>query len=80
MSLPSGKRVRRPGIVAHRPVRLDPADVTTPPRHPRSPAHHRTLVDIAPRLTERQLEAAVNRADKLGLVDPERLLDYVAGA
>jgi very-short-patch-repair endonuclease len=33
----------------------------------------RTLADLATRLTEPHLEAAVNEADKLGLVDPERL-------
>ncbi|MEA2418077.1 MAG: hypothetical protein QOE60_283 [Thermoleophilaceae bacterium] len=33
----------------------------------------RTLVDLAHRLPPRELEAAVNEADKLDLVDPERL-------
>lgn len=32
-----------------------------------------TLIDLAPRLSKRQLEAAVNEADALDLVDPERL-------
>jgi len=70
--------VNRPGIAAHRPVHLDPADTTRRQGIPVTrPA--RTLVDMAPRLSERQLEAAVNRADKLDLIDPERLLRY-AGA
>lgn len=33
-------------------------------------------MDVASRLTERQLETVVNRADKLDLVDPEQLLEY----
>jgi len=33
----------------------------------------RTLIDLATRLTERELEAAVNEADKLDLVDPDSL-------
>jgi very-short-patch-repair endonuclease len=35
----------------------------------------RTLIDIAPRLGQGDLERAVNEADRLGLVDPESLLD-----
>jgi very-short-patch-repair endonuclease len=39
----------------------------------------RTLVDLATRLSAPQLEAAVNEADKLGLVDPERLRRALEG-
>lgn len=35
----------------------------------------RTLVDIAPQLDRGDLERAVNEADRLGLIDPEALLD-----
>ncbi len=35
----------------------------------------RTLVDIAPQLDREDLERAVNDADRLGLIDPEALLD-----
>jgi very-short-patch-repair endonuclease len=41
-------------------------------RHPVT-APARTLVDVAPRLERGELEAAVNAADKLDLVDPEGL-------
>ncbi|HET8862412.1 MAG TPA: DUF559 domain-containing protein [Solirubrobacterales bacterium] len=35
----------------------------------------RTLIDVAPRLDRGDLERAVNEADRLGLIDPEALLD-----
>lgn len=38
----------------------------------------RTLIDIAGRLDRTALERAVNEADRLGLIDPETLLDAVA--
>ncbi len=38
----------------------------------------RTLIDIAPRLTPRQRERAVNEADRLDLVDPEALREAIA--
>jgi very-short-patch-repair endonuclease len=62
---------RRPGITAHR--RSLTADDTT--------FHHgipvttpaTTIVDIAPKLSRHELEAAINEADKLDLIDPEAL-------
>jgi very-short-patch-repair endonuclease len=39
----------------------------------------RTLVDLAARLSRGELEAAVNEADRLGLVDPEGLREALAG-
>jgi hypothetical protein len=39
----------------------------------------RTLLDIATELDPRALERAVNEADKLDLVTPEELRDYVSG-
>jgi very-short-patch-repair endonuclease len=39
----------------------------------------RTLVDLAPRLAERELEAAVNETDKLDLADPEKLRAALGG-
>ena len=58
---------RRYGVVAHR--RAD-FDVT---RHHNIPvtAPVFTLVDIAPRLTRDELEAAINEADKRNLVNPQ---------
>jgi very-short-patch-repair endonuclease len=60
-----------PGITAHRRS-LTAQDLTT---------HHNipvttpicTLIDLAARLSAEQIERAVNQADKLDLVDPERL-------
>jgi very-short-patch-repair endonuclease len=65
--------VRQPaGIRVHRTTTLIPADLTTHREIPiTSPT--RTLIDLATVLDLRQLEAAVNEADKLDLVDPETL-------
>jgi very-short-patch-repair endonuclease len=71
VSIQSGGVRCQTGIVLHRRGALeDDADrcsgipVTTPVR---------TLLDIALQLSPYELEAAVNEADKLDLVDPERL-------
>jgi very-short-patch-repair endonuclease len=70
---------RRPrGVLLHRRRSLAPGDrtvhvgipVTTPIR---------TLVDIATQLGERQLEAAVNEADKRDLAHPEELRNALDG-
>jgi very-short-patch-repair endonuclease len=68
---------RRAGIAVHRAeraiVRVDRIPVTTPAC---------TLVELATRLTDDQLEAAVNEADKRDLIDPEALrsaLEPLAG-
>lgn len=77
VTLPPGGTRRRPGIVVHRgvreSVRLDFIPVTTPAC---------TLADLATRLTDAQLEAAINEADKRSLIDPEslrRALEPLAG-
>jgi very-short-patch-repair endonuclease len=58
--------------VVHRRRRLEKEDVTVREGVPvTSPV--RTLVDIAARLRTRDLERAINEADKLGLVDTEAL-------
>jgi very-short-patch-repair endonuclease len=61
-------RHRRPGIVTHRGereiTRRDNVPVTTPTC---------TLIDLAASLDARALEAAVNEADKLDLIDPDSL-------
>jgi very-short-patch-repair endonuclease len=71
VSIPAGKLRHRAGIRVHRRG-LDPRDVGRcqgiPVTQPIC-----TLVDLAARLPESQIEAAVNEADKLGLVDPEAL-------
>jgi very-short-patch-repair endonuclease len=80
VSVPAAAR-RRPGVVVHRRVALEATDVTSHQGIPvTTPV--RTLVDVATRLGRRELEAAVNEADKLDLVDPETLrsaLDRYAG-
>ena len=64
--------LRLPGIRVHRRLRLTENDVTTHRGIPVTPPI-RTLIDIAPTLTARELEAAMNEADKLDLIDPETL-------
>jgi very-short-patch-repair endonuclease len=69
----SDDRVRsRPGLRIHRRKALPGEDLGTVDRIPvTSPA--RTLIDLAVRLPAAQLERAVNEADRLDLIDPERL-------
>jgi hypothetical protein len=72
VTLPPGIDRRQRGIIVHRRSTLSPRDlthcngirVTTPIR---------TLIDLAPCLASAELEAAINAADKLDLVDPETL-------
>ena len=72
VSVPASAYRRRPGIVVHRRAclatdahRLHCQIPTTSPLQ--------TLVDIAPTLTQTDLEAAINAADKLDRIDPEIL-------
>jgi hypothetical protein len=61
-----------PGIRVHRRPTLPPDDLSTHHSIPiTSPT--RTLIDLATILFARELEAAVNDADKLDLIDPEML-------
>ena len=81
VSVPAVERHRVPGIRVHRRSNFGPDDIT---RHQGIPVIQPicTLVDLAARLPADQLEAAVNEADKLDLVDPEGLraaLDGLAG-
>jgi very-short-patch-repair endonuclease len=69
VSVPIRFKHRQRGIVVHRRLSFEATThegipVTTPIC---------TLVDMAATLTRDQLEAAVNEADSLGLVDPEQL-------
>jgi very-short-patch-repair endonuclease len=72
VSLPAGFRRSHPGIVVHRRRSLTTKELTS---------HHHipvttplcTLIDLATQLDRDQLEAAINQADKLDLVDPETL-------
>jgi len=77
VSVPVCRRVRPPGVKVHQRS-LQPADlaswrgvpVTTP---------ECTLLDVAPGLPRLRLEAAINEADKQGLVDPEALSAALEG-
>lgn len=72
VSVAENRSRRLEGVCAHRRRELDGAEraqrqgipVTTPAR---------TLIDLATLLPPTELEAAVNVADKLGLIDPEQL-------
>lgn len=71
LSVPLPLQRRRPGIVIHRRA-LGARDVTVRRGIPvTTPAC--TLVDVAARFDAARLEAAVNAADRLDLIDPERL-------
>jgi very-short-patch-repair endonuclease len=63
---PRAIRVHRRSRLAEDLTRRDGIPVTSPAR---------TLIDLAPTLGSRQLEAAVNAADRLDLIDPEQLRD-----
>jgi very-short-patch-repair endonuclease len=82
ISVPAHVARRRPGIVVHRRVALGASEktqrhgipVTTPVC---------TLIDLAARVNQSDLEAAINEADKRDLTDPEALraaLDDVVAA
>jgi very-short-patch-repair endonuclease len=81
VSVPVHLMRRPPGIVVHRRSRRGPWEVTVHDGIPvTSPAC--TLVDLATRLSRMELEAAINEADKLDLIDPEALrsaLEQLAG-
>lgn len=62
-------RIRRRELPGGDRTRRDGIPVTRPAR---------TLIDLAAVLAAEQLEAAVNEADKLGLIDPEALRSEVA--
>lgn len=75
ITVPPHVRRRRKGIRLHRRslgdhdlTRRDGIPITSPAR---------TLIDLAIRLGPEPLEAAVNEADKLGLIDPEELRQAV---
>jgi len=72
VSLAGGGKRRARGLVVHRRIVLKPADHRARHGIPvTSPA--RTLADLANRISSDELEAAINTADKLDLIDPERL-------
>ncbi len=72
VSVPSALVKRHAGIIAHRRSSLLRCDLTFRDGIPvTSPAA--TLIDLAARLPRRQLEAAINEADKRDLTNPDEL-------
>ena len=69
ISVIAGRQPRRDGIRIHRRASID----TTTYHGIPVTAPTRTLLDLATRISVRHLEAAVNNADKLDLIDPEQL-------
>jgi very-short-patch-repair endonuclease len=77
VSVPRNRNPRCPHVRIHR-RRLEPGDITSKAGIPvTSPA--RTLIDLAARLPYRRLEAAINAADKLDLIDPESMRTDLEG-
>lgn len=75
--VPARDRHRRPGIVAHRGPALEPAEVTTVERIPTTvPA--RTVLDLASGVGPRELEQALARAERQGLVTHDELSALMA--
>ena len=70
VSVPANRRIRREGIHVHRRNPMPPA--TTKCSIPLSQPLF-TLVDLAGTLETDPLEAAINEADRLNLIDPETL-------
>jgi very-short-patch-repair endonuclease len=77
VTIPAHRTIEEPGIRVYRSRTLEPCEVTTRRGIPVTTIG-RSLVDTAPRLTRAQLERAINEADRLGLIDPERLRDELA--
>lgn len=72
VSVPMKVARRRTRIAVHRRAALRPEDLALRDRIPVT-APVCTLIDIAPRVAPNTLEAAVNEADRLDLIDPETL-------
>jgi very-short-patch-repair endonuclease len=70
-------RPRQPGVRVHRRASFGRTDLALVGNIPvTGPAC--TLIDLAARLGTDQLEAAINEADKLDLIDPETLRDSLS--
>jgi very-short-patch-repair endonuclease len=75
VSVPASRAPHRPGITIHRRAH---AEVTSRNGIPITTCV-RTLIDLATRWTRDELELAINRADKLGIADPESLRSALDG-
>jgi very-short-patch-repair endonuclease len=72
VSLPRARRKRHPGILAHRPLRLEDSEIRVVDGIPVTDPV-RTLIDLASLLPRSRLEAAINAADRLDLVKEVQL-------
>jgi len=69
VSVPASRRAKAEGVKVHRRAHLETAHKDSIPLT--SPTA--TLIDLATQLSRDSLEGAINEADKLDLIDPERL-------
>lgn|SRR5881394_1147707 len=74
VSVPVSSLRRHGGVLVYRRPNLRSTEVVVRDGIPVT-SLVRTLIDIAPQLDRGNLERAVNEADRLGLIDPEALLD-----
>ena len=72
VSVPAARNPRPPRLRVHRRAELDPRDLWERAGIPVT-GPVLTLIDLTTLLPVRRLEAAINAADKLGLIDPDRL-------
>jgi very-short-patch-repair endonuclease len=79
VSVPGNRCPRPAGVLVHRRSNLRRCDLARRDGIPVTSAAC-TLIDLAPRLRLSALEAAVNEADRLDLVDPERLRRFATCA
>ena len=79
VSVPAGSKRRPPGILVHRPRRLEAVDVTTRFAIPTTTAT-RTLFDLASTVSPRELRGLFERAEYLEALDRPRLRALLDGA
>jgi hypothetical protein len=77
ISIPVASVRRRQDVLIHRRPNLHAEEVVVEGGIPVTSVV-RTFIDIAAHLTTPEIERAVNAADRLGLIDPESLLDSLA--
>lgn len=77
ISVPVPSVRRHSGVLVHRRPNLQVAEVVIQNGIPVTSVV-RTLIDIAARLNQSDIERAVNAADRLGLIDPETLAEALA--
>ena len=79
VSIPLARRSSGPGLVVHRRKELSAQDVTIHAGIPTTTVEC-TLIDMAPRLTNRHIDAMLNEADQLDLIDWEAFSAHLNAA